>query len=134
MPYLNNVGYCDALGDMNVWGTMFQLQEPVSNIIMLATKVWTQLFNPVLLNILLFDLIITSIKNQLYKLWNEVGTSFQVVTDFMKDVGMSTSSCHPCSIMIFFVYFLALPSLLHFCPFCVITKTSWYPLAVLLHV
>ena len=39
MPYLNNVGYCDPLGDQNVWGTVFQLTEPVQEIIMLATKV-----------------------------------------------------------------------------------------------
>ena len=29
------------------------------------------------------------------------------------DIGISTSSYHPCSIMILFVYFLVLPSLLH---------------------
>ena len=39
MPYLNNVAYCDPLGDQNVWGTMFQLKAPVKDIIMLATKV-----------------------------------------------------------------------------------------------
>ena len=40
MPYLNNVGYCDPLGDQNVWGTMFRLQESMSDeVIMLATKV-----------------------------------------------------------------------------------------------
>ena len=41
MPYLNGVVYCDSLGDQNVWGTMFQLQQPVQEVIMLATKVHT---------------------------------------------------------------------------------------------
>ena len=44
MPYLNNVGYCDPLGDQNVWGTVFQLQQPVQEIIMLATKVHVTLY------------------------------------------------------------------------------------------
>lgn len=39
MPYLTGVNYCDPLGDQNVWGTVFQLQQPVPEIIMLATKV-----------------------------------------------------------------------------------------------
>ena len=39
MPYLNGVSYCDPLGDLNVWGTMFQLPGIVPEIIMLATKV-----------------------------------------------------------------------------------------------
>ena len=31
--------WCDPLGDQNVWGTVFQLKDPVPEIIMLATKV-----------------------------------------------------------------------------------------------
>ena len=34
---------------------------------------------------------------------------FSVFTDFLKDVGMSTCSCHPCLINLF-VYFLTLPT------------------------
>lgn len=39
IPYLYETSYCDPLGDDSVWGSLYNLSETDSQLIMLAAKV-----------------------------------------------------------------------------------------------